>query len=244
MDDVDSCRLSVCLCMDCSIFGWFAVNYVCRMGYFLIFESMLNTVLRARDKWLKPGGFMFPDKAFVYAAGIEDASYKQENFGFWSDIYGFNMEPMKQLALLEPVIDTISVDQIMTKTEKVMEWDLNTISLEQLDRIELRFSLEASVKDRLHAAVFWFDVSFPSDTPPGLVLTTSPFCEATHWKHVVFYVGGDEGLELDAKSKADVHMVIAPNKRNSRDLDIAIACMTRNKQGEITYNKSVSYRLR
>ena len=29
------------------------------MGYFLIYESMVDTVLYARDKWLKPDGLVF-----------------------------------------------------------------------------------------------------------------------------------------------------------------------------------------
>ncbi|CAE8673838.1 unnamed protein product, partial [Polarella glacialis] len=33
------------------------------MGYFLIYESMLDSVLFARDKWLKADGHMFPDHA-------------------------------------------------------------------------------------------------------------------------------------------------------------------------------------
>ena len=32
------------------------------MGYCLFYESMLDTVLYARDKWLAPGGLMFPDR--------------------------------------------------------------------------------------------------------------------------------------------------------------------------------------
>ena len=32
------------------------------MGYCLFYESMLDTVLYARDKWLNPGGLMFPDR--------------------------------------------------------------------------------------------------------------------------------------------------------------------------------------
>jgi protein arginine N-methyltransferase 1 len=28
------------------------------MGYFLIYESMLDTVLYARDKWLRPDGYV------------------------------------------------------------------------------------------------------------------------------------------------------------------------------------------
>lgn len=48
------------------------------MGYFLLYESMLDTVILARDKYLKPGGLMFPDEATLYIAAIEDMDYKEE----------------------------------------------------------------------------------------------------------------------------------------------------------------------
>lgn len=32
------------------------------MGYALLYESMLDTVLVARDKWLAPDGIIMPDK--------------------------------------------------------------------------------------------------------------------------------------------------------------------------------------
>lgn len=51
------------------------------MGYFLLYESMLDTVLYARDKYLKKGGLIFPDKATIFMAGIEDGDYKEEKIG-------------------------------------------------------------------------------------------------------------------------------------------------------------------
>lgn len=48
------------------------------MGYFLLYESMLDTVLLARDKYLAPGGLIFPDTATLYLAAIEDQDYKEE----------------------------------------------------------------------------------------------------------------------------------------------------------------------
>jgi protein arginine N-methyltransferase 1 len=33
------------------------------MGYFLLYESMLDSVLWARDKYLNKGGKMLPDRA-------------------------------------------------------------------------------------------------------------------------------------------------------------------------------------
>jgi protein arginine N-methyltransferase 1 len=51
------------------------------MGYFLLYESMLDTVLYARDKYLVKDGLIFPDKATIYVAGIEDGDYKEEKIG-------------------------------------------------------------------------------------------------------------------------------------------------------------------
>lgn len=35
------------------------------MGYCLLYESMLSSVLFARDRWLKPGGAILPDTATI-----------------------------------------------------------------------------------------------------------------------------------------------------------------------------------
>ena len=43
------------------------------MGFCLLSEIMLDCLLQARDKYLVPGGLMFPDKCSLYIAGIEDA---------------------------------------------------------------------------------------------------------------------------------------------------------------------------
>ncbi|KAG6769964.1 hypothetical protein POTOM_025631 [Populus tomentosa] len=48
------------------------------MGYFLLFENMLDSVLYARDKWLVNDGIVLPDKASLYLTAIEDAEYKED----------------------------------------------------------------------------------------------------------------------------------------------------------------------
>lgn len=49
------------------------------MGYFLLYESMLDTVLYARDKYLRPEtGILLPDKAVLYICAIEDADYRRD----------------------------------------------------------------------------------------------------------------------------------------------------------------------
>ena len=77
------------------------------MGYCLFYESMLDTVLFARDKWLKPGGLMFPDKATLYVTAIEDRQYKDDKIHWWDDVYGFDMSSIRKVALTEPIVDTV-----------------------------------------------------------------------------------------------------------------------------------------
>ena len=72
------------------------------MGYFLFYESMLDTVLVARDKYLKPGGLIFPDKAVLYLSAVEDGDYKAEKMDWWDDVYGFKMSALKELAYVRP----------------------------------------------------------------------------------------------------------------------------------------------
>lgn len=56
------------------------------MGYFLLYESMLDSVLWARDKYLnKETGKMLPDTAKIFIAGMEDTQYKNSKIDFWDD---------------------------------------------------------------------------------------------------------------------------------------------------------------
>ena len=62
------------------------------MGYFLLYESMLDTVLEARDRYLKPGGLIFPDHATMYLAAIEDQDYKEEKINCMSYLPRFSRD--------------------------------------------------------------------------------------------------------------------------------------------------------
>lgn len=42
------------------------------MGYFLLFEGMMDTVLYARDRHLKPGGILLPSRCDLYLVPLGD----------------------------------------------------------------------------------------------------------------------------------------------------------------------------
>ena len=65
------------------------------MGYFLLYESMMDCVLWARDKYLnKKTGKILPDTCKMYVAAIEDHSYMGEKRAFWKNVYGVDMSIM------------------------------------------------------------------------------------------------------------------------------------------------------
>lgn len=45
------------------------------MGYFLLYESMFDSVIYARNKWLRPGGILMPNRAKMYIAVLDDEAY-------------------------------------------------------------------------------------------------------------------------------------------------------------------------
>jgi hypothetical protein len=57
------------------------------MGYALLYESMLPSVLFARDKWLVEGGLMLPDRTTMIVSAIEDHKFKEEKINWWEDVY-------------------------------------------------------------------------------------------------------------------------------------------------------------
>lgn len=83
------------------------------MGYSLFYESMLDTVLYARDKWLCPDGMMFPDRCTLFITGIEDRQYKDEKINWWDDVYGFDMSLIRKVAISEPLVDVVDPKQVI-----------------------------------------------------------------------------------------------------------------------------------
>jgi hypothetical protein len=65
------------------------------MGFYLLHESMLQSVLAARDRWLRPGGVMLPSRATILAAPVSLSAFRRRKIDFWDDVHGFDMTALK-----------------------------------------------------------------------------------------------------------------------------------------------------
>eukprot|EP01026_Neomeris_dumetosa_P025202 TRINITY_DN2076_c0_g1_i2.p1 TRINITY_DN2076_c0_g1~~TRINITY_DN2076_c0_g1_i2.p1 ORF type:complete len:345 (+),score=22.81 TRINITY_DN2076_c0_g1_i2:369-1403(+) len=208
------------------------------MGYFLLYESMLDTVLYARDKWLAADGTLYPDRANLYICAIEDGEYKEGKIDFWCNVYGFDMSCIRRLAITEPLVDTVDHQQISSDVQRIITFDLNTMKKEDAT-FSSPFTLTALRNDYVHALVAFFDVEFCA-SHKRLVMTTSPFSKHTHWKQTVFYL--EDTVNICKGEQLSGSLNCKPNESNRRDLDIQLQIQFEGKYGQ--YEKTQSYRMR
>nr|NVI69838.1 arginine methyltransferase 1 [Cucujiformia] len=150
------------------------------MGYCLFYESMLDTVLFARDKWLKPDGLLFPDRCSLFITAIEDRQYKDEKINWWDDVYGFDMSSIRKIAISEPLVDVVDPKQVVTNACLLKEVDLYTVTKEDLE-FSSPFHLICKRNDYIQALVTFFNVEF-TKCHKRLGFTTAPDAAYTHWK--------------------------------------------------------------
>ncbi|WCJ38985.1 protein arginine methyltransferase 6 [Euphorbia peplus] len=213
------------------------------MGYMLLYESMLGSVIAARDKWLKRGGLILPSNASLYMAPVTHPDRYTESIDFWRNVYGIDMSAMmplaKQCAFEEPSVETISGENVLTWPHVVKLVDCYTIQPQELESVSTKFKFQSMMRAPLHGFAFWFDVEFcgpetatvPSDPPvdgnhnkkrmnpnDALVLSTAPEDPPTHWQQTVIYFYDPIDVEQDQLIEGSV--TLSQSKENRRFMNI------------------------
>ena len=104
------------------------------MGYALFFETMLPSVMAARDALMTPnGGMMYPNGSRIYLEGGRDA----ERLGYWNNVHGIDMSPMRERMARELTqeawVELVNDECIITNRAMLIEHDLNKCIDEDLD---------------------------------------------------------------------------------------------------------------
>nr|XP_061799475.1 protein arginine N-methyltransferase 2-like [Nerophis lumbriciformis] len=163
------------------------------MGNCLVFEFMVESVLLARDRWLREGGTMWPSSAALTLVPCQAHRYYAEKMAFWEKPYGLDFTPLQPLALQEffakPKFSHLMEpgDALASPTD-VICLDMHTLQVADLEEMQggFQFSLEKS--GIFHGFTAWFSVSFKSLEEGGAAveLNTGPESEPTHWKQTLF----------------------------------------------------------
>ncbi|EDO49961.1 predicted protein [Nematostella vectensis] len=189
------------------------------MGYFLLFESMLDTVLFCRDKWLNPQGSVYPDKCTMHLVAIGTGEKKQPKINFWDDVYGFKMSCMKKTVSKEAAIETVDVDALISTHCTIKSIDINSCKKEDLNFIS-SFRFEIKKPDFFTGIVSYFDIFFEHEAKEKVVFSTSPAHTPTHWKQAIFYF--QNPIPVTQGQILTGHISCYKNLKEPRSLDVRI----------------------
>ncbi|KNC27430.1 hypothetical protein FF38_06519 [Lucilia cuprina] len=167
------------------------------MGYALLYQAICDSVIYARDKWLrKPGGLIFPDQGKLYMVALEDTKHKNGNINWWSNVYGFNMRCLREVALIEPRYQSIRPDQVMSKQFPIKSLNLNTATQNDL-KFRSKFMLPIQKTGHMDGIALYFHVYFTkSHTPLGF--STDPWSPRTNWLQTILFF--DQSLAINSGS--------------------------------------------
>lgn len=145
------------------------------MGFYLVHEGMLESLLCARDMFLKPdSGLLLPCSARVMLSLASCERVYRENVSFLSNYCGFSFESMQNALLrhfsISPLVHQLQQEECdLCCPRAVLNLDLYSMTQEQVGI--LRADTMLTVKDdaTVHAFAIWFDVTFPGKHPSSLL---------------------------------------------------------------------------
>lgn len=155
------------------------------MGYFLLFEGMLDSVIYARDKYLKPDGLILPNRCTINLVGLGDEQRHSEYIHFWKNVYGFDMSVMQTKVLKEAIVEVCENEHIISDTFILADLNMHTVDY-KYSNFDVDFQLKIQKSGKFTAFVGYFDTFF--NLPQMVTFSTGPHTKATHWKQVVFYL--------------------------------------------------------
>ncbi|KAI5827087.1 S-adenosyl-L-methionine-dependent methyltransferase [Schizophyllum commune Tattone D] len=135
------------------------------MGYALLYESMLDSVLRARDRFQPK--VMAPSQCQMMLALCDGDEVYKERIEFWNDVYGLDMSVMAGSIYDEAIVDVVGPQSLLSEPAVVKDLYLGDITPAQLDFVST-FQLVATndKRTKVRALVLYFDTFFTASGAP------------------------------------------------------------------------------
>mmetsp|Transcript_120706 Transcript_120706/g.341983 ORF Transcript_120706/g.341983 Transcript_120706/m.341983 type:complete len:389 (-) Transcript_120706:117-1283(-) len=203
------------------------------MGYFLMYEARIAEVVRARDRWLKPGGLLFPDRAKLYVGMLEDGAYKDRHFDFYGNVWGFDFSAMKAAAHSEPVVNSFEQAQLLSSSACILDLDLYRCTGAECFEMASTFQISCKRDGTAHATLCWFEIRFDACHKP-IAFVTGPESPPTCWKQTAFFLAG---VPPTVKAGDKVKGMIAVRKASEarRAIDIKISCRINSGKSHVQF---------
>jgi SAM-dependent methyltransferase len=154
------------------------------LGPFGVDENFLPAVIEARDRWLKPDGYMLPQTATAWIAPVWDPRLDGEMV-FWQTLpFGFDFSIIADHTADEIRYrqEQISPECLRAEPQELWTNDVRNMTIEESRgpfRARRRFTFSKATQ--INAFALWFSARFPFD----LELTCAPGKPETHWARTI-----------------------------------------------------------
>ncbi|WVZ20905.1 hypothetical protein V8G54_008227 [Vigna mungo] len=213
------------------------------MGYFLLRESMFDSVIHARDHWLKPTGVMYPSHARMWMApirtGIVDHKLGEyeSTMDDWNNFvdetktyYGLHAGHLEYKGGSTSLWNNLHPHQVIGTAAIIKEIDCLTATVADIEKVRSNFSLSITMETaKLCGFGGWFDVHFRgrSEDPAKqeIELTTAPSVDyGTHWGQQVFLL--HPPMNLSEGDDLKVSFLMSRSKANHRLMEVELGWTT------------------
>lgn len=211
------------------------------MGYCLLYEAMLDSVIWARDKYLQPDGLMVPSHMNMWVAPVADPDYISDHIAFWRDVYGFDMKAMQAGIHEDAQVLDMPASTIAAEPFPFLQLSLHITTVKDLVfKRKWEGKLTKDI-DALDGFIIWFDSFFMrtrEDIVPenakaeewaasgkkGLAFTTGPGGKVTHWKQGVMLIDSvkEKPTGMKAGEELSGELEYAVPEDNSRALNVGV----------------------
>ncbi|WP_287128832.1 methyltransferase domain-containing protein [Candidatus Cyanaurora vandensis] len=144
-------------------------------GNFLLEEDLLPLLFLARDRYLKPGGRMIPDRAVMVAVPVSAPRLHAEEVAIWSEPHlGLDLQAGRAYASQQIYYERKHLAQAQYLAQPLPLWELDLTTAQDTHcQVEVTYPITAD--GLCHGWCGWFDLRL------GDWLSTSPKDPPLHW---------------------------------------------------------------
>ncbi len=177
------------------------------MGHFVFNESMLEPLLRARDRYLRAGGIMIPRRLTFHAALVTDPAFHDRYAYFSSSPFGIDFSLLSASSFARTETRKLKPEQVARTVIPLGELDMLTCY--ETPRV-LAGSARFAEPVTAQGIIGWFD----ADLAEGIGFGTGPFSRKTHWSQMAFPLRSPFTVEAGEP----LHVQIEPVKVEDEDI--------------------------
>jgi protein arginine N-methyltransferase 1 len=123
-----------------------------------LFEDHLPSIVAARNRFLKPGGVLIPQRARLFCAPVSSAALYASIVDPWSAVPEVDLGPARVMALHAPHARIVKPEDLAAEPRVWSELDYAT-----LDSPNVSASLEWPIASTVHAIALWFETTTYGD---------------------------------------------------------------------------------